>query len=71
MTLCCGLKKTLRLDQKSNEYQILFKIGLFSPKLVPGEILVLKHLPIVLFIKSFEKFAMFNQNVHETVNLAP
>ena len=42
-------------------------------KWIPGKILAYKHVHIVFFFCFvfcfFDKFAMFNQNVHQTANL--
>ena len=60
------------LCQKSNEYSNLFNINLFRGNtLIPGENLAHKHESIKWIIIFFDKFAMFNPNVHEMTNLSP
>ena len=55
----------------SNKYFIISNIRQFrGHKWIPDEILAHKHVPILRFSTFFDKFTMFNPNVHEADNFA-
>ena len=56
---------------KPNRYKILSNKELFrGHKYISGEIFANNYVQIVWFIIFFDKFTMFNPNIHEIANLA-